>query len=178
MSEKTLEEIRGNYENSKDNKSQKEKIEDSILKNKTHLEYILELENKIKELEEENLRTHADFQNVKKRLEKEKLNAIKHSHENFSLDMLEVLDALYLAETHIKDPKEKEGITNTIAKLEGVFKKYDITEVLYDIFDPNDHEAVQTVESKKEYSDIFDVFRKGYKIHDKILRPAMVSVSK
>ena len=129
-------------------------------------------------LKDENLRTHADFQNVKKRLEKEKLNAIKHSHEKFSLDMLEVLDALYLAETHIKDPKEKEGITNTISKLENVFKKYDITEVLYDIFDPNDHEAVQTVESDKNNGDIVDVFRKGYKIHDKILRPAMVSVSK
>ena len=128
-------------------------------------------------LKDENLRTHADFQNVKKRLEKEKLNAIKHSHEKFSLDMLEVLDALYLAETHIKDPKEKEGITNTISKLENVFKKYGITEVLYDIFDPNDHEAVQTVESDKNNGDIVDVFRKGYKIHDKILRPAMVSVS-
>jgi molecular chaperone GrpE len=135
------------------------------------------LKAKIKELEDENLRTHAEFQNIKKRLEKEKLNAIKHSHEKFSLDLLEVLDTLYLAETAIKDEKEKEGISNTIKKLEDVFKKYNITETLYDIFDPNEHQAIQTAETDKDSGKIVQVHRRGYKIHDKILRPAMVSVS-
>jgi len=138
---------------------------------------ITKLKDKVKELEDENLRTHAEFQNVKKRLEKEKLQAIKHSHEKFSLDLLEVLDTLYLAETAIKDEKEKEGISNTIKKLETVFKKYNITETLYDIFDPNDHQAIQTVESDKDAGEIVEVHRKGYKIHNKILRPAMVSVA-
>jgi len=138
---------------------------------------ITKLKDKVKELEDENLRTYAEFQNIKKRLEKEKLQAIKHSHENFSLDLLEVLDTLYLAETAIKEEKEKEGISNTIKKLETVFKKYNITETLYDIFDPNDHQAIQTVESDKDAGEIVEVHRKGYKIHDKILRPAMVSVA-
>lgn len=135
------------------------------------------LEKEIKDLKASNIRTHADFQNVKKRLEKEKLSAIKNSHEKFSLELLEVLDTLYLAEAHIQDDNEREGITNTILKLESVFKKYHITETLYDIFDPNEHQAIQTIPTETDNGLIVDVLRKGYKIHDKILRPAMVSIS-
>ena len=140
-------------------------------------EKIEELEDKIKELEDNNLRTHADFQNIKKRLEKEKLNSIKYAQEKFALDILDVLDSLYIAVQIIKDEKEKEGINNTIKKLIDIFNKYNIAEVLYDTFNPNLHQAVQSVDSDKDPGEIVDVLRKGYIIHDKILRPAMVSVS-
>ena len=155
------------------------KVQDNdILKTTDISDNMSKLKDKVKELEDKNLRTHAEFQNIKKRLEKEKLQAIKHSHEKFSLDLLEVLDTLYLAESVIKNEKEKEGISNTITKLENVFKKYNITETLYDIFNPNDHQAIQTIESDKDTGEIVEVHRKGYKIHDKILRPAMVSVAR
>jgi len=140
-------------------------------------EKIEELEDKIKELEDNNLRTHADFQNIKKRLEKEKLNSIKYAQEKFALDILDVLDSLYIAVQIIKDEKEKEGINNTIKKLIDIFNKYNIAEVLYDTFNPNLHQAVQSVDSDKDPGEIVDVLRKGYTIHDKILRPAMVLVS-
>jgi len=135
------------------------------------------LKDKIKALESENLRTHADFQNVKKRLEKEKLNSIKFAQEQFSLDLLEVLDSLYIAVQVIQDAKEKEGITNTIKKLTDIFSKYHISEVTYEVFNPNLHQAVQTIKSEKASGEIVQVLRKGYTIHDKILRPAMVSIS-
>jgi len=141
-------------------------------------EKIKELNNILEEEKDKNLRTHADFQNIKKRMEREQARAIEKSNELFSLDMLDILDTLYLAENAIKNEKEKEGITNTIKKLESIFKKYHITEVLYDIFDPINHEAIQSVESQEEKGKIIDVHRKGYKIKDRILRPAMVTVSK
>jgi len=154
-------------------------VEETIteMEQEVELTEIEQLEKEITDLKESNLRTHADFQNIKKRLEKEKLSAIKNSHEKFSLDLLEVLDTLYLAEAHITDDSEREGITNTITKLETVFKKYNISETLYDMFDPNEHQAIQTVSSEEENGIIVDVLRKGYKIHDKILRPAMVTIS-
>jgi len=154
-------------------------MEELKKENKNKEEELNECEKKNEELKNENLRIYADFQNTKKRLEKERDRAIKHSHEQFSLDLLDVLDALYLAEEVIQNDKEREGIKNTIKKLENVFKKYHITETLYDIFDPNEHQAIQTVKAEDNQSsgDIVKVHRKGYKIHDKILRPAMVTVA-
>lgn len=135
-------------------------------------------EEEYNKLKEDNLRTYADFENVKKRLIRDKENAIKYANEKFALDLLEVLDTLYIAEEHIKDTQEKEGITNTIKKMESVFDKYGITETIYDVFDPEHHQAIQNVESEKDSGMIVDVHRKGYKYNDKLLRPAMVSVSK
>jgi len=138
----------------------------------------VELKEKIKTLEDKNLRMQADFQNIKKRLEDEKHKSITFANEKFAFDLLEVLDILYIAEQSISNAKEREGIYNTINKFEQLFRKYQITEISYDEFDPYIHEAVN-----KEYSETVDkgsitnIHRKGYIINDKILRPGMVSIS-
>ncbi|MDD2383757.1 MAG: nucleotide exchange factor GrpE [Sulfurospirillaceae bacterium] len=147
------------------------------------------LQLKVSELEDKYLRANADFDNMKKRLEKEKMQAISYAHEIFARDLLPVIDSLEMAilsGSNIDVPsdellgKVKEGLELTIEQFKKVFDKHGI--VLVDSeggFDPNFHEAVMQLESEEKKSgEILQVFQKGYKIKERILRPAMVSIVK
>jgi len=149
-------------------------------------EFKAEMEQKVKEAQEKYLRTHAEFENVKKRLEKEKYSAIDYASEKFAKDLLAPIDALQMAlvsadadipaEEMVK--KLKEGIELTIKAFNKAFEKHDITEVEYDEFDPEVHNAVMKVDSEDvESGQIVQVMQKGYKYKDRLLREAMVSVA-
>jgi len=74
--------------------------------------------------------------------------------------------------------KLKEGIELTVKAFNTVFEKHDITEVDYDEFNPNFHNAIMKVDSKDiESGQIVQVIQKGYKYKDRLLREAMVSVA-
>jgi len=147
-----------------------------------------ELEEKVKELEELRLRDLADYENLKKRLEKEKSQAVAYAHESFARDLLSVIDALDSAasleidEENLSESLEKikEGINLTIDQFKKVFEKNGIELVeVEEGFDPNFHEAIMQVDSDDhEKGEIVQVFQKGYKIRDRVLRPAMVSICK
>ena len=144
-------------------------------------------EQKAKEAEEKYLRTHADFENIKKRLEKEKYQAIDYASEKFAKDLLTTIDTLEAAlgsfDNQDVDPKEllekvKEGVEHTLKKLKDTFEKHDISEVEYDEFNPEYHNAIQQVPSDEHDKDqIVQVFQKGYKFKERLLRPAMVSLA-
>ncbi len=148
---------------------------------------ICELEEKIAELEELRLRDLAEFENIKKRVEKEKQQAIAYAHEQFARDLLAVIDSLDNARASMGESQSseealeniKEGIELTMDQFKKVFAKHGIE--LVDIesgFDPNFHEAVMRVDSDEhESGQIVQVLQKGYKIKDRVLRPAMVSIS-
>ena len=149
-----------------------------------------DLETKLKEAEDKYLRVHADFENIKKRLEKEKYNAIDYASEKFAKDLLAPIDSLEMAlaaEEAGKDlpvdellAKLKEGVELTIKNFYTAFEKHDITEVETDgEFDPNFHDAVMQIDSP-DHEDGYIVQRlqKGYKFKDRLLRPAMVSICK
>jgi len=147
-----------------------------------------ELETKVKELEELRLRDLADYENLKKRMEKEKSQSVAYAHESFARDLLSVIDSLDSAaslevdEENLNESLEKirEGINLTIEQFKKVFEKNGIE--LVDVengFDPNFHEAIMQVDSDEhKKGEIVRVFQKGYKIRDRILRPAMVSICK
>lgn len=148
-----------------------------------------ELKSKVAELEDRYIRANADFDNMKRRLEKEKMQAISYAHEVFARDLLPVIDSLEMAilagnNTDVESgellSKVKEGIELTIEQFRKAFEKHGIE--LVDIegtFDPNFHEAVMQLESEEKGSgEILQVFQKGYKIKERILRPAMVSIVK
>jgi molecular chaperone GrpE len=147
-----------------------------------------ELEEKITSLEEEietekteKLRLLAEFENYKKRLEKEKNKSIIYANEKILFDFLEILDTLYISITMITNEKEKEGIKNTIEKYKNILKKHNVNEVNYDEFNPNLHNAIQKTTSEKEKDTILEIHQRGYTIGDKenerLLRSAMVTVS-
>jgi len=148
-----------------------------------------ELQSKVAELEDKYLRANADFDNMKRRLEKEKMQAISYAHEVFARDLLPVIDSLEMAilaggNTEIESGellgKVKEGLGLTIEQFRKAFEKHGVELVAIEgTFDPNFHEAVMQLESEEKGSgEILQVFQKGYKIKDRILRPAMVSIVK
>ena len=148
------------------------------------------LNQKLQECEDKYLRMNADFENIKRRMEKEKMVAISYAHEQFARDLLPIIDSLDMAlstcdndDCDVSDnllDKVKEGIDLTIEQFKKTFEKHGIELVeVDDSFNPNFHEAVMQLESKEKKSgEILEVFQKGYKIRDRVLRPAMVSIVK
>ena len=153
-------------------------------------ERIAQLEAKLKESEDKYLRVHADFENIKKRLEREKYAAIDYASEKFAKDLLAPIDTLEMAlaaEEASKDmPAEellgklKEGVELTIKNFYTAFEKHDISVVETDgEFDPNFHDAVMQIDSPDhEDGQIVQQLQKGYKLKERLLRPAMVSICK
>ena len=153
-----------------------------------------EAENELAKLQEElesfkdkYARVHADFENVKKRLEKEKYQAIEYANEKFAKDMIPVLDslegALKAAEGEAECEellnKMKEGIGLTYKLFLDNLKKHGVEKVEHDApFDPNIHNAIQSVEhDEKESGEIVQTFQTGYKYKGRALREAMVVVA-
>ncbi len=143
-------------------------------------------QKKATEAEDKFLRTHADFENIKKRLEREKYSAIDYASEKFAKDLLAPIDALQMAilsasaDIPAEDlvEKLKEGIELTVKAFNTAFEKHDITEVEYDEFNPDFHNAVMKADSETiESGQIVMVMQKGYKFKDRLLREAMVSVA-
>lgn len=153
-------------------------------------EKIAQLEAMLKESEDKYLRVHADFENIKKRLEREKYAAIDYASEKFAKDLLAPIDTLEMAlaaEEAGKDmPAEellgklKEGVELTIKNFYTAFEKHDISVVETDgEFDPNFHDAVMQIDSPDhEDGQIVQQLQKGYKLKERLLRPAMVSICK
>lgn len=148
---------------------------------------ISKLEEDLKQSEEKFLRVHADFENIKKRLEREKYQAIDYASEKFAKDLLTPLDTLEMALASANVdlsaeellPKLKEGIELTIKSFITTFEKHNITKVdTTGEFDPNMHNAVMQVDSQNhESGQIVSELQKGYMLKDRLLRPSMVSVA-
>lgn len=148
---------------------------------------IARLEDELKQSEDKFLRVHADFENIKKRLEREKYQAIDYASEKFAKDLLTPLDTLEMAlnsaNTNLSAeellPKLKEGIELTIKSFITTFEKHNITKVDTNCeFDPNVHNAVMQVDSPDhETGQIVSELQKGYMLKDRLLRPSMVSIA-
>jgi len=136
------------------------------------------------------LRAHADFENAKKRLEKDKMNAVSYANESFAKDILAVLDSFDNALSSIEGADEenasdvlekmKEGVTLTYNQLKKILEKNHIKEIACEgEFNPEVHQAIMQVDSDAhEAGDVVQVMQKGYTIKDRVLRPAMVSTCK
>ncbi|MDF1881109.1 nucleotide exchange factor GrpE [Sulfurimonas sp. MAG313] len=134
-------------------------------------------------------RVHADFENIKKRLEKEKYQALEYSNEKFAKDLIPVIDALEgaikakdaQADTEPAQLLEKvsEGVDLTMKQFLSILEKHGVTPVPEDeAFDPNIHNAVQQMDSDNhETGEIVSTFQKGYKYKGRTLRDAMVIIA-
>ncbi len=146
-------------------------------------------EEALKECEDKYLRMHAEFENIKKRMEREKDKSVAYAQEQFARDLLPVMDSLELALASIPTPEEggdehlqklREGVQLTLDQFVKTFEKHHIKVVdIEQGFNPNFHEAVMQVESEEhESGQIVQVLQKGYTYKERLLRPAMVSVAK
>jgi len=145
------------------------------------------LQNELVALKDKYARVHADFDNIKKRLEKEKYTAVEYANEKFAKDMIPVLDALDGAmksadgdadKAELFD-KLKEGIELTHKSFLTQLEKHGVTLVSHDEpFDPNIHNAIQAMDSEEvESGQIVQTFQTGYKYKNRPLREAMVIVA-
>ncbi len=182
-------EVETSEEVSQEVKEEQQNQEDVTVEEEPQLDEKEMLKNRIAELEDQYLRANAEFENMRKRLEKEKMSAVSYANEKFATDMLAIIDALdaasLLKESEDIKPEElfekvKEGIDLTVDQFKKSFEKHGIEPVDTDgDFDPNFHNAVMQVDSEdKKSGEILQVFQKGYKIKDRVLRPAMVSIVK
>jgi len=145
------------------------------------------LQAEMAELKDKYARVHADFDNIKKRLEREKYTAVEYANEKFAKDMIPVLDALDGALKSVESDadkaelfdKLKEGIELTHKQFITQLEKHGVTKVNHDEpFDPNIHNAVQSVDSEDvESGQIVQTFQTGYKYKNRPLREAMVIVA-
>jgi len=129
-------------------------------------------------------RLQADFSNYKKRVEKEKGEIYVYANEKIALDLLNIIDNLERAiqcQTDAdKDNALLEGVNLVHKQLVDTLAKHGVEEIetLGKSFDVHLHYAVMQEETDSEPNCVIDVLQKGYKINDRVLRPAMVKVSK
>ncbi len=142
------------------------------------------------DLKDKALRAMADLENERKRLVREKEDTAKYAISGFARDLLTVLDNMSLALQSVKeeDCKENEllntiyqGVSMTQSELLKAFEKNNIKKIdpMGEKFDHNFHQAMMEVEDEsKEPGTVVQVMQAGYVINDRLLRPALVGVSK
>ena len=147
------------------------------------------IEKQIEELNDKLLRSLAENQNLRKIHEKERDDLIKYSSSSFAREILNLADNLERAFGLFKeDPKFKSeefkdimlGIELIEKELVNSFDKNGIKsfESVGKKFDPNFHQALNEVESEQENGTVINEIQKGYMLNDRLLRPALVSISK
>ena len=141
----------------------------------------MELQTKVDELKNAYAKAYADTENMKKRLEKDFETRSRYQMASFAKELLPVLDncerALAQATT---DDAYRKGVEMIYSQLQNALIKEEITEIeaLNQPFDGNWHQALMSEEKEGiESGIVIEVLQKGYKIKDRILRPAMVKVS-
>jgi molecular chaperone GrpE len=124
----------------------------------------------------------AETENIRRRGHQEAESARKFAVEGFSSELLAVKDALEaaLAIENASMESLKSGVELTLKQLATVFSKFQIQEVnpLGEKFDPHQHQAMAMVAADAEPNTVVMVMQKGYALHGRILRPALVSVAK
>ena len=148
------------------------------------------LENQVNDLKDQLMRTLADSENLRKRTIKEIEHAKKYSHITFVRDLVSSVDNLQRALESVPDDKSKlsEPVKNLIIGLDIVekeiittFEKHNLKQIcpLGEKFDYNFHQAMFEVPTNDDESGIVvEVSQKGYLLHDRLVRPAMVGISK
>ena len=128
------------------------------------------------------LRAKAEADNVRKRAQVEVANAHKFGVESFAKELLPVKDSLEAALAAQSDSVEslRSGVELTLKQLVAAFEKFSISEInpQGERFDPHRHEAMTMVHaSDAEPNTVVQVLRKGYALHDRVVRPALVTVA-
>jgi len=144
-------------------------------------ETIAALEAQIQEYQDQFLRAKAEVENARRRSMEEVAKAHKFAIEGFAENLLPVMDSLNAALLDGGEDlaKMKEGIELTLKQLMGALEKGRVLEInpVGEKFDPHRHQAIAMVPAEQEANTVVTVLQKGYLIADRVLRPALVTVS-
>jgi len=160
-----------------------EKLTELVLQLEEERERALKAEEEAGRMREALLRKSADFENLKRRTEREKTDFFKFALAEVIRDLLAVLDNFDRAMEHRETSSEedfRQGITMIARQLGETLRKYGLTEIPAEglPFDPNVHEAIAREESEAASpGTVLSVLQKGYALNDRLLRPARVKVA-
>ena len=162
-------------------KTTAETKEKKTKKSSASAEQIKKLEEEIQNQKDLLLRTAAEFDNFKRRTEKEKLAAAEFTSANLLKKLLPVFDNVDRANAADKDSADyAKGVEMIVKMLTDVVKDLGLVELgaVGETFDPQYHEAVMHIEDENLGENVVsNVLQKGYKIGDTVIRPAMVQVA-
>ncbi len=168
----------------------KEEIQDQSEEDKTNIEdgakELDGLKNELEEYKSRFMRLSADFQNYKKRMEKERSDLYKFGSEKIVVDILPIIDnferAIQASENNGEESASfLDGVEMIFKQFIEMLNKHGVQEIesIEKEFDPNLHHAVMQEECEESESNmVTEVFQKGYTLNDKVIRPSMVKVSK
>jgi len=152
---------------------------------------LAEAQARIDEQRDAWMRAVAEAENIRKRAQADVAAAHKFGVERFAEGLLPVMDSLEAALGVAADsppalrdglaPALRDGLELTLRQLKAAFHKASLNEIASAVgerFDPHQHQAMAAVESTAEPNTIVAVMLKGYRLHDRILRPALVTVAK
>ncbi|MFX1695522.1 nucleotide exchange factor GrpE [Paraburkholderia sp. A1RO-5L] len=142
---------------------------------------LAEAQAKVAELQDAFIRAKAETENVRRRGQEDVAKAHKFAIESFAEHLLPVMDSLEAALAHGSDDlaKVNEGVELTLRQLIGALEKGKVMQInpVGEKFDPHRHQAISMVPSEQEANTVVAVLQKGYVIADRVLRPALVTVS-
>lgn len=140
--------------------------------------------DELREINDRYLRLYAEFENYRKRMQRDKEELVKYGNENLLYDLLPVLDNLEMALKHSALEASTgivQGVEITLKEFQRTLEKFGLLaiESAEKPFDPAKHHAMSHVErTDVEGNMVVEEFRKGYMFRDKVLRPSLVAVSK
>jgi molecular chaperone GrpE len=139
-------------------------------------------QSKLAEMQDNFLRAKAEGENIRRRAAEDIAKAHKFAIESFAEHLIPVSDSLYAAlATEAADAKAfKEGLEITLKQLTAAFEKGRLVEINPapgTKFDPHQHQAISMVPSEQEPNTVVSVLQRGFLIADRVLRPALVTVS-
>jgi molecular chaperone GrpE len=140
-------------------------------------ELLADAHARIEQQRETMMRAVADAENARKRAQAEAASAQKYALERFAEGLLPVVDSLEAA----RQSGDLSGVELTLKQLSSALEKASIREIdpkPGERFDPHRHQAMAAVEAEAEPNTIVSVMQKGYRLHDRVLRPALVAVAK
>jgi molecular chaperone GrpE len=168
--------------------SAQDAVTEALIAAKKELESVLaQTQKEAEHMRERWLRAAADFENYKKRAAREREETVKYGNERLLKDFLPVVDDLELAldAAGRVDDKERaadqlmEGIRLVVKKFVGQLEKHGVAtyDAMGEAFDPNLHEAVQQEHGDMDAGKVVRQLQRGFKLNERLLRPAMVVVS-
>lgn len=146
---------------------------------------LVELQAQLDEMEDKFLRTQAELANMRNRYQKERETLLRYRSQDLAKELFPAVDnlerALAIEVSDEQGASLKKGIEMVLESLHHALKEAGITEIpaLGQVFDPNRHQAVQTVPvaEGQQTDEIVQVLQKGYILYDRVLRPSMVIVA-
>ena len=187
---KTKKQVSSDSKNIEDNNFEEKKDEQVVSEDKNNFNSDEDLKNKLEQAIEDKKRALAEAENTRRRGIKDLEQSRKYGHLSFAREMLSVVDSLESAVNSSPQNKDKltdetknfiVGVEMTLEQLKHVFNNHNISKIdpQGDKFDYNVHQAMFEKETDEvEPGVIIEVMQPGWSLHDRLLRPAMVGVSK